>query len=153
MRTRKIAVTAASVTVIAAASSGLTMAQTAPQPSNTTATTLSPVVVTSNPIIDRVRIDPFSSTSAVVTESQLRDQNAFDLATALRRTPGVQISRYNPVGAFGGDQGGATSSKWVKNAVCGFGKLLNNPFHYLFGLLCRMHSYLFIFHIFFIRHC
>ncbi|MGH8685478.1 MAG: TonB-dependent receptor [Nitrosospira sp.] len=70
-------------------------------------TTLSPVVVTANPIIDRVRIDPFSSTSAVVTESQLRDQNAFDLATALRRTPGVQISRYNPVGGFGGDQGGA----------------------------------------------
>ncbi len=82
------------------------MAQTAPQSSSTTYT-LSPVVVTSNPIIDRVRIDPFSSTSAVVTESQLRDQNAFDLATALRRTPGVQISRYNPVGAFGGDQGGA----------------------------------------------
>lgn len=70
-------------------------------------TRLSPVVVTANPIIDQVRIDPFSSTSAVVTESQLRDQNAFDLATALRRTPGVQISRYNPVGGFGGDQGGA----------------------------------------------
>lgn len=75
-------------------------------PSSGTAT-LSPVVVTANPVIDRVRIDPFSSTSAVVTESQLRDQNAFDLASALRRTPGVQISRYNPVGGFGGDQGGA----------------------------------------------
>ncbi|WP_258192278.1 TonB-dependent receptor [Nitrosospira multiformis] len=70
-------------------------------------TELTPIVVTANPIIDRVRIDGFSSTSAVVTESQLHDQNAFDLATALRRTPGVQISRYNPVGAFGGDQGGA----------------------------------------------
>ena len=83
---------------------GLAMSQsTTPSPK----TTLSPVVVTANPIIDSVRIDPFSSTSAVVTESQLRDQNAFDLATALRRTPGVQISRYNPVGGFGGDQGGA----------------------------------------------
>ncbi|MDN5752092.1 MAG: TonB-dependent receptor [Nitrosospira sp.] len=80
------------------------MAQSATPPPHTTR---SPVVVTANPIIDRVRIDPFSSTSAVVTESQLRDQNAFDLATALRRTPGVQISRYNPVGGFGGDQGGA----------------------------------------------
>lgn len=70
-------------------------------------TELTPIVVTANPIIDRVRIDGFSSTSAVVTESQLHDQNAFDLAAALRRTPGVQISRYNPVGAFGGDQGGA----------------------------------------------
>jgi iron complex outermembrane receptor protein len=83
---------------------GLAMSQsTTPSPK----TPLSPVVVTANPIIDSVRIDPFSSTSAVVTESQLRDQNAFDLATALRRTPGVQISRYNPVGGFGGDQGGA----------------------------------------------
>jgi outer membrane cobalamin receptor len=83
---------------------GLAMSQsTTPSPN----TRLSPVVVTANPIIDSVRIDPFSSTSAVVTESQLRDQNAFDLATALRRTPGVQISRYNPVGGFGGDQGGA----------------------------------------------
>lgn len=49
-------------------------------------TELTPIVVTANPIIDRVRIDGFSSTSAVVTESQLHDQNAFDLATALRRT-------------------------------------------------------------------
>lgn len=68
---------------------------------------LSAVTVTDNPIIDRIHADRFSSISAVVNESQLHDQNAFDLATALRRTPGVQISRYNPVGAFGGDQGGA----------------------------------------------
>ncbi|MBK9521480.1 MAG: TonB-dependent receptor [Rhodocyclaceae bacterium] len=65
------------------------------------------VVVTAHPIIEEVRIDDFSSVSAVVTEDQLRDQNAVDIASALRRTPGVQISRYNPVGAFGGDQGGA----------------------------------------------
>ena len=109
MKIKKImvAVTAATAT---AGISGFAMAQSTASSSNETqspAVTLSPVVVMSNPIIDRVRIDPFSSTSAVVTESQLRDQNAFDLATALRRTPGVQISRYNPVGAFGGDQGGA----------------------------------------------
>lgn len=65
------------------------------------------VVVTAHPIIEEVNVDAYSSTSAVVTENQLRDQNAVDLASALRRTPGVQISRYNPVGAFGGDQGGA----------------------------------------------
>jgi iron complex outermembrane receptor protein len=69
--------------------------------------TLPSVVVTARPIIEEVKIDSFSSTSAVVTEDQLRDQNAVDVASALRRTPGVQISRYNPVGAFGGDQGGA----------------------------------------------
>jgi outer membrane cobalamin receptor len=109
MKTRKImlAVALAAVTVNF---SGFAMAQSTtlfPSAAQSPGITLSPVVVTSNPIIDRIRIDPFSSTSAVVTESQLRDQNAFDLATALRRTPGVQISRYNPVGAFGGDQGGA----------------------------------------------
>ena len=65
------------------------------------------VVVTAHPIVEEIQLDAFSSTSALVTEDQLRDQNAVDLAAALRRTPGVQISRYNPVGAFGGDQGGA----------------------------------------------
>jgi outer membrane receptor protein involved in Fe transport len=65
------------------------------------------VLVTARPIIEEVKIDAYSSSAAVVTEQQLRDQNAVDLAAALRRTPGVQISRYNPVGAFGGDQGGA----------------------------------------------
>ncbi len=65
------------------------------------------VVITAKPVIEEVKLDAYSSTAAVVTEEQLRDQNAVDLASALRRTPGVQISRYNPVGAFGGDQGGA----------------------------------------------
>jgi iron complex outermembrane receptor protein len=102
-----VAVIAAAATV---SNAELAMAQStvsSPNKTQSPPVTLSPVVVMSNPIIDSVRVDPFSSTSAVVTESQLRDQNAFDLATALRRTPGVQISRYNPVGAFGGDQGGA----------------------------------------------
>jgi iron complex outermembrane receptor protein len=71
--------------------------------------TLAETVVTANPVIESIGLDPFSSTSAVVSEDQIRDQNALDIASALRRTPGVQISRYNPVGAFGGDQGGAVS--------------------------------------------
>lgn len=65
------------------------------------------VTVVANPIIEEVRTDDYSAVSAVVGEEQLRDLNALDLASALRRTPGVSISRYNPVGAFGGDQGGA----------------------------------------------
>lgn len=68
---------------------------------------LNAIEVTASPIIEEIGVDAYSSTSAVVTDHQLRDQNAIDLASALRRTPGVQISRYNPVGAFGGDQGGA----------------------------------------------
>jgi outer membrane cobalamin receptor len=69
--------------------------------------TQSPMLVTARPIVEDVTVDAFSAGSAVVTQEQLRDQNAVDLGAALRRTPGVQIARYNPVGAFGGDQGGA----------------------------------------------
>ncbi|MDK2126959.1 TonB-dependent receptor [Parachitinimonas caeni] len=65
------------------------------------------VEVTARAVVEEIRLDAFASTAAVVGEAQLRDQNALDLTSALRRTPGVQISRYNPVGAFGGDQGGA----------------------------------------------
>ena len=65
------------------------------------------VEVVSRPIIEEVVIDQFSEVTAIITDDQIRDQNAADIASALRRTPGVQISRYNPVGSFGGDQGGA----------------------------------------------
>lgn len=68
---------------------------------------LATITVNASPIVEETRIDAFSSVSAIVMEDQLRDQNAVDLAAAMRRTPGVQISRYNPVGAHGGDQGGA----------------------------------------------
>ncbi len=69
-------------------------------------TTLPPVVVVANPVIEGNRLDAFSTISSLVTQDQLRDQNALDLASALRRTPGVQISRFNPVGSFGGNEGG-----------------------------------------------
>lgn len=65
--------------------------------------------VIADPIIEENHVDEFSNVSAVTTEDQIRDQNAVDIASALKRTPGVQISRYNPVGAFGGDQGGAVA--------------------------------------------
>ncbi len=66
---------------------------------------LSPLDVIANPVIEENHLDLFSSISSVVTEDQLRDQNAVDLASALRRTPGVQITRFNPVGTFSGDGG------------------------------------------------
>lgn len=65
------------------------------------------VIVTAKPDIAEIEIDKFSSTSAVVTDETIRDLHAADLASALRNTPGTQISRYNPIGSFGGDQGGA----------------------------------------------
>lgn len=70
-------------------------------------TTLQPVVVTGKPIIEANSVDAFGSTRTEVTETQVRDLNALDLSSALRRTPGVTVSRFNPVGSFGGDEGGA----------------------------------------------
>lgn len=67
---------------------------------------LEPLSVVASPIIEENHLDLFSSMSSVVTETQLRDQNALDLASALRRTPGVEITRFNPVGSFGGNEGG-----------------------------------------------
>jgi iron complex outermembrane receptor protein len=64
------------------------------------------VEVASNPIIESVDIDAYSSTSSIITDKQIRDLNAVDIASALRTTPGVQISRFNPVGGYGGDEGG-----------------------------------------------
>ncbi len=69
--------------------------------------TVETIDVISRPIVDSSLLDNYSSTSSVITAAQLRDQNALDLASALRRTPGVQISRFNPVGSFGGGEGGA----------------------------------------------
>jgi iron complex outermembrane receptor protein len=65
------------------------------------------VTVTASPVIEANRVDRFGSLATEVTEAQLRELNALDLASALRRTPGVVVSRFNPVGSFGGDEGGA----------------------------------------------
>lgn len=42
-----------------------------------------------------------------IGERQLQDLAPLDFASALRRSPGVTITRYNQVGAFGGSEGGA----------------------------------------------
>jgi iron complex outermembrane receptor protein len=74
---------------------------------NVYAQSLPNVIVTAKPDIAEVEIDKFSSTSAVITDETIRDLHAADLASALRNTPGTQISRYNPVGSFGGAEGGS----------------------------------------------
>ena len=65
------------------------------------------VTITARPVVEAHRVDAFGSLTTEVGEAQLRDLNALDLPSALRRTPGVQVSRFNPVGSFGGDEGGA----------------------------------------------
>lgn len=70
-------------------------------------TTAPTVFVTASPIIDGNSVDTFGSYSTTVSAEQVRDLNAVDLAASLRMTPGVSISRFNPVGSFGDIEGGA----------------------------------------------
>lgn len=83
-----------------ALSSGATLAET-----NTIELAETSIVGTS--VIDQNNVDSFGSLTTVVGQEQIRDLNALDLSSALRRTPGVVVSRFNPVGSFGGAEGGA----------------------------------------------
>ena len=64
-------------------------------------------MVIGSSVIDQNKVDSFGSLTTVVGQDQIRDLNALDLSSALRRTPGVTVSRFNPVGSFGGAEGGA----------------------------------------------
>jgi outer membrane cobalamin receptor len=68
---------------------------------------LEDVVVTGHAVIEGNEINRLGSQVTVVTEQQIIDLNAQDLTSALRRVPGVIISRHNPIGSFGGGEGGA----------------------------------------------
>ncbi|MBM3868320.1 MAG: TonB-dependent receptor [Verrucomicrobia bacterium] len=72
-----------------------------------TPTPLAPIVVTASPIIDGNVVDRFGNFTTSVSARQIGDLNALDVSSALRRTPGVTISRFNPVGSYGGEEGGA----------------------------------------------
>jgi outer membrane cobalamin receptor len=65
------------------------------------------IVVVGSPIIESNNVNQFSHFSTIVSAEQVKDLGALDLAAALRMTPGVQISRYNEVGSYNGNQGGA----------------------------------------------
>lgn len=68
---------------------------------------LPPVMVNAQAVTAGDSIDNSGALTTVVGAAQLRDLSALDLASALRRTPGVSIVRFNPIGAFGGGAGGA----------------------------------------------
>jgi iron complex outermembrane receptor protein len=68
---------------------------------------LGSVTVSDSPIIEGSDLDPLASLVTTVSEQQIDDLYAQDLSSALRRVPGVVISRYNPIGAYGGGDGGA----------------------------------------------
>jgi iron complex outermembrane receptor protein len=65
------------------------------------------ITVRDAPIIEQSELDQLSSLVTTVSEQQIEDLYAQDLSSALRRVPGVVISRYNPIGAYGGGDGGA----------------------------------------------
>ncbi len=65
------------------------------------------VRVVATPIVEGDRVTPFGTQTTTLTRRQVEDLGAGDLAAALRRVPGVTISRYNLVGAYGGGDGGA----------------------------------------------
>ncbi len=68
---------------------------------------LEKVEVVASPIIEGNVVNQYGGQVTVVTEEQIEDLNAQDLPSALRRVPGVVMSRHNPVGSFGGGEGGA----------------------------------------------
>lgn len=72
----------------------------------TGATVLEDITITDRPIIQGNQTDIYGSTKTVITQEQINDLNAQDLETALRMTPGVSMSRFNPIGSFGGGDGG-----------------------------------------------
>jgi len=82
-------------------------AQTSAAHSGDSPVTLPSFEVVGTPVAGLPAVDDYAEATTTVSATQLRDLNALDFASALRRTPGVTISRYNQVGAFGGDSGGA----------------------------------------------
>lgn len=65
------------------------------------------VTVVASPLFEEVTLTPFATPVTVVSQGQLADGNAYDLASALRRLPGIVVSRYDLVGSYGGADGGA----------------------------------------------
>lgn len=65
------------------------------------------IVVTASPIVQEERNTPDGAEIVSVGSDQLARLSAQDLPTALRHVPGVSVSRYSPIGAFGGAQGGS----------------------------------------------
>jgi outer membrane cobalamin receptor len=65
------------------------------------------VRVVATPIIEGNWVSDYANRITTVSDKQIEDLNAMDFQSALRRVPGITISRYNLVGSYGGAQGGA----------------------------------------------
>lgn len=69
--------------------------------------TLAPIIVTASPITQTESVTRDGAESVLIAREQLAALNAQDLQTALRQVPGLTISRYAPIGSYGGAQGGS----------------------------------------------
>jgi len=67
---------------------------------------LPPLDITASPIVQRTGISDGGARIDIVGQEQIEETDAHDLADALRRVPGVSISRFNMVGSYGGGRGG-----------------------------------------------
>lgn len=70
-------------------------------------TELPGISVTAPPIVDSYQVDGFSTLTAKVTDQQIKNLGALSLPDALRMMPGVQVSLYDSVGNYSGNQGGS----------------------------------------------
>lgn len=68
---------------------------------------LEAVEVVASPVIEGNQVTDYGSEVTTITDKQIEPLNAQDLPSALRRVPGVNISRFNLVGSYGGAEGGA----------------------------------------------
>ncbi|MBN1420767.1 MAG: TonB-dependent receptor [Planctomycetes bacterium] len=68
---------------------------------------LEDVEVVAPPIVQSNEVTRYATQKTEVSAKQVQDLGARDLPSALRLVPGVNFSRYNLVGSYGGAQGGA----------------------------------------------
>ena len=65
------------------------------------------LAITASPVTQMEPVSKDGAERVVVARDQLAVLNAQDVQTALRQVPGVTISRYSPIGSYGGAQGGS----------------------------------------------
>lgn len=73
----------------------------------TEAVELGPVEVLASPLVEPTITTRYATQVSSVTEEQIDGLGAEDFPSAVRRVPGVTISRFNQTGSYGGREGGA----------------------------------------------
>lgn len=88
----------------------------APEPKEAEPVELAEVEVVATPIVEPTVTTRYGTQVSTVTEAQMEGLNAQDFPTALRRVPGVTISRYDLVGSYGGREGGLVTVRGLGGA-------------------------------------